>query len=110
MIYFSDGKRYLDTRTLKIYEEILDENRFYRIHKKYVINLTHLTDYVQDDGYFAMMTTGEKLSVARARVPEFVKTIRLHKHRLIPFIKSRLTNAQAEGINRILKIINYCFC
>ena len=75
-IHFTDGTSFFDTRTLKVYEEILNKNGFYRIHKKFVINLMHLTDYIQDEGGFAMMVTGDKLSVARARVPEFVKTIR----------------------------------
>lgn len=75
-IHFVNGDSFFDTRTLKVYEEILNRTRFYRIHKKYVINLTHLTDYVQDDGSFALLSTGEKLAVARARVPEFMKTIR----------------------------------
>ena len=35
----------------------------------------------------------------------FVKTIRKHKHRLLPFIETRLTNAIAEGLNRIIKIV-----
>jgi two-component system LytT family response regulator len=76
-IHFTDGTSFLDTRTLKVYEEILDEKKFYRIHKKYLVNLTHLTDYVHNDGYYAMMNVGVKLPVARARVSEFVKKIRL---------------------------------
>ncbi len=75
-IYFTDGTSFFDTRTLKVYEEILNENEFYRIHKKYIINLNHLTDYLHEDGYFAMMQTGAKLPVARARVTEFIKTIK----------------------------------
>ena len=39
-IHFTDGTSFFDTRTLKVYEEILNENKFYRIHKKYIINLT----------------------------------------------------------------------
>jgi transposase len=35
----------------------------------------------------------------------FVKTIQKHKHRLLPFVESRLTNAIAEGLNRIIKIV-----
>jgi two-component system LytT family response regulator len=76
-IHFTDGTSFLDTRTLKVYEDILDDKKFYRIHKKYVVNLTHLTDYVHEDGYYVLMNTGIKLPVARARVSEFVKKIRL---------------------------------
>ncbi len=35
---------------------------------------------------------------------KFVKTIRKNKHRLLPFIESRLTNATAEGLNRIIRM------
>lgn len=75
-IHFVDGTSFFDTRTLKVYEDILNEKTFFRIHKKFIINLTHLTDYLHDDGYFAIMKTGVQLSVARARVAEFIKTIK----------------------------------
>ncbi len=38
-------------------------------------------------------------------IKTFVKTIRRHMHRLLPFVENRLTNAAAEGINRIIKIV-----
>lgn len=75
-IHFVDGASFFDTRTLKVYEDILNESKFYRIHKKYIINLSHLTDYLHEDGYFALMQTDIKLPVARARVSEFIKTIK----------------------------------
>jgi transposase len=34
-----------------------------------------------------------------------VKTASKHKHRLVPFVEHRLTNAISEGLNRIIKII-----
>jgi len=75
-IHFVDGTTFFDTRTLKVYEQILNENKFYRIHKKFIINLSHLTDYLHEDGYFAMLQSDIKLPVARARVTEFIKTIK----------------------------------
>jgi transposase len=38
-------------------------------------------------------------------IRDFVKTIRTNYHRIIPFIESRITNAIAEGLNRIIKIV-----
>lgn len=38
-------------------------------------------------------------------VKTFVGTLRRHKHRLITFAESRLTNAVSEGLNRIIKIV-----
>ena len=75
-IHFVDGTTFFDTRTLKIYDEILNKKKFFRIHKKYIINLNHLTDYLHDDGFFAKMKTGIKLPVSRARVSDFIKIIK----------------------------------
>ena len=75
-IHFVDGAEFFDTRTLKVYEQILNENNFYRIHKKFIINLSHLSEYLHEDGYFAMLQKDVKLPVARARVAEFIKTIK----------------------------------
>jgi two-component system LytT family response regulator len=75
-IHFVDGTTFFDTRTLKVYEQILNETKFYRIHKKFIINLTYLTDYLHEDGYFAMLQTDIKLPVARARITDFIKTIK----------------------------------
>jgi two-component system LytT family response regulator len=75
-IHFLDGTSFFDTRTLKVYEEILNKDKFFRIHKKHIISLTYLTDYLHEDGYYAILEKGVKLSVARARVPEFIKTIK----------------------------------
>jgi len=37
-------------------------------------------------------------------IKNFVKLIKQHEDRLLPFVDTRLTNAIAEGLNRIIKI------
>lgn len=76
MIYFTDGKRYLDTRTLKVYEGILNPATFYRVHKSNIINLTYLKEYLNEDGHFAVLENGKLIPVARNRVSSFVKTLK----------------------------------
>jgi len=49
------------------------------------------------------MTTALKSRLEPIR--KFVKTIRKHIDHILPFIGSRLTNAIAEGLNRIIKIV-----
>lgn len=75
-IHFIDDTTFFDTRTLKVYDDILNKNKFYRIHKKYIINLNCLTDYLSDEGSYAQLQKDVKLPVARARVADFVKTIK----------------------------------
>ena len=38
-------------------------------------------------------------------IRRFVKTIRKHMHRILPYVQNPLTNAVAEGLNRIIKIV-----
>lgn len=76
MIYFKDGSRYLDTRTLKTYESILDPTKFFRVHKSHIINLELLSDYLNEDGHFAVLKGGLQIPIARNRVTEFVKMLK----------------------------------
>lgn len=75
-IYFKDGTRYLDTRTLKIYENLLNPLKFSRIHKSHIINLELMREYVNDDGHFAVLEGGIRVPIARNRVTEFVKMLK----------------------------------
>lgn len=76
MLHFTDGKRYLDTRTLKVYESILNPDEFYRIHKSHIIHLDALKEYLNEDGHMAILKNGKVLPVARNRVSTFVKTLK----------------------------------
>lgn len=76
MIYFEDGSRYLDTRTLKVYENLLDPDKFCRVHKSHIINLGKLEEYINEDGHFAVLKGGLRIPVARNRVTEFVKLLK----------------------------------
>jgi transposase len=38
-------------------------------------------------------------------IRDFVKMLRKHMHRIITFVESKLTNAMAEGLNRIIRIV-----
>ena len=75
-IYFKDGSRYLDTRTLKTYENILNPKKFSRVHKSHIINLDIMKEYVNEDGHFAVLEGGIRVPVARNRVAEFVRMLK----------------------------------
>jgi len=45
------------------------------------------------------------LSQSRASLKIFARTIRIHQTNLVYFIENNLSNAKAEGLNRIIKIV-----
>jgi two-component system LytT family response regulator len=76
MLYFNDGSKYLDTRTLKTYESIVDTNAFFRIHKSYLANLSYMTEYLHSEGHYIVLSNKVELPVARNRVADFVKVLK----------------------------------
>ncbi|MBK6627079.1 MAG: response regulator transcription factor [Flavobacteriales bacterium] len=75
-LHFSDGTRYLDTRTLRVYEQLLDPAQFLRVHRSHIVNLEHLREYLRDDGHWAVLRDGRRVPIARERVAEFLDRVR----------------------------------
>ena len=76
VIHFRDGGRYLDTRTLKVYEELLAADRFLRVHRSHLINLDGLREYLREDGHWALMEDGARVPIARNRIEAFLAAVR----------------------------------
>ena len=76
LLYFTDGSRYLDTRTLKVYEDMLDPLQFLRIHRSHLVNTDQLREYLREDGHWAVMKDGARVPIARDRVQAFLEAVR----------------------------------
>lgn len=76
LIYFDDGTRYLDTRTLKVYENLLNPAKFCRVHKSHIINLSKLQEYLSEDGHTVVLKGNIRVPVARNRVTDFIKMLK----------------------------------
>lgn len=75
-IYFSDGSQYVDTRSLGIYESILDPKKFFRIHKSHIVNVLCVSEFLNVDGSFVVMKNGAKLTISRLRLAGFQEFFR----------------------------------
>ena len=71
-IYLEEGSKVTLSKNLKEVESILAEPQFVRIHNSHLINLTHITGYVNNGHNCVQMSNGEELSVARNRKKEFL--------------------------------------
>jgi two-component system LytT family response regulator len=74
--YFEDGSKYLDTKTLKVYEDLLENTTFIRVHKSHIINLSYLKEYSSQDGHIAVMKDGTQVPIARARLSFFLTAVK----------------------------------
>lgn len=74
--YIKNSKPVIISKTLKEYEEILEEYGFERIHQKHLINLSYLKSYVKKEGGFVIMADNVQLPISqrkKERLQELIK-------------------------------------
>ncbi len=76
-IFMNDGKKYVISRTLKEYEDLLDEQDFFRIHNSYLINLNAIKRYIRGEGGQVVMTNDKFLDVSKLKKKSFLEKIKI---------------------------------
>ena len=67
------AKRAIITRSLGDMEEQLKEKSFLRIHKSYLVNISHIVKYIRRDGGYLIMSNGDKVAVSRRKKEVLLK-------------------------------------
>lgn len=71
------GKRpFIASKTLKHFEEMLDEFHFIRTHKSHLVNPRHITR-VSNDNEFVLLTDGSKVEVSRRKKDDVLQQLKL---------------------------------
>lgn len=70
-----DGKKYIVSKHLKDYEEMLPEKEFFRIHKSHLINVKKVKKYIRTEGTFIEMEDGTLVEIARRKKDEFLQVM-----------------------------------
>lgn len=73
-VMMNDGKNYLVSKTLLVFDEILtDDHFFFRAHKSFIINLSYIKQYVRGDGGEIIMQDEKRISLSRNNKEDFLK-------------------------------------
>ncbi|MBC8475068.1 MAG: response regulator transcription factor [Bacteroidetes bacterium] len=76
MIYLIDGSRHLSSKNIKVYEENLNQEVFFRTHKSHIINVEHhLKEFSRSEGNMAILTNGINVPIARRKMSNFLSRI-----------------------------------
>ncbi|HEY2727650.1 MAG TPA: LytTR family DNA-binding domain-containing protein [Parafilimonas sp.] len=73
--FLTSKNKILVTRTLKEYEELLNDYDFVRVHNSHLINLHHVKNYSRGEGGTVTMSDGTTVDVSRRKKDEFLKRL-----------------------------------
>jgi two-component system LytT family response regulator len=66
-VFLTNGENVLVSRTLKDFEELLEENGFIRVHQSHLINIEKIQSYEKKDGGFFKMSDKSTVYISRQR-------------------------------------------
>ena len=78
VICLTGNRKFLVSRTLKDFEDLLPRDRFVRIHQSYIINKYCIDRYIRGEGGQVVLSTGVVLDVAKRKKAEFLTAMGYH--------------------------------
>ena len=75
-IHLANRKPFIASKTLKHFEEMLEEFQFIRTHKSHLVNPRHITR-ISNDNEFVLLTDGTKVEVSRRKKDEVQQQLNL---------------------------------
>jgi two-component system, LytTR family, response regulator len=73
--YLDNSRKVMVSKTLKEYEELLEEFGFFRVHQSHIVNLSRVTKYLKGKGGYAVMDDGSTVEVSVRRKDDFLKAL-----------------------------------
>jgi two-component system LytT family response regulator len=71
--YLTDNRKYLVSRNLKEYQELLGDRNFFRTHNSHLINLEFVKKFVRQEGGYVLMTDGSNVPISRSKKELFLE-------------------------------------
>jgi two-component system, LytTR family, response regulator len=75
--YLSGKRKYLVSRCLNDYHQILGDRKFFRVHNSHLINMKHVKSYARSDGGFVEMSDSSQVPVSRTRKDFFLDAMKV---------------------------------
>ena len=74
-LHLVNKQKYVVSRTIKDFEELLPADTFLRIHNSYIINKDYVEKYIRGDGGQVVLSNGAVLDVSKRKKTDFLKAI-----------------------------------
>lgn len=76
-IALATGEKILASKLLKDFDELLEDQGFFRIHKSHLINLKQMKKITKQDGGYIIMSDGSEVEIAQRRKNELWRVLGL---------------------------------
>jgi two-component system LytT family response regulator len=76
--YLIKHQKYLVSKCLNDYHNLLENNGFFRVHHSHLINIKHVKSYIRRDGGYVEMTDSAHIPVSRTKKRFFLDAIKQH--------------------------------
>ncbi|MBK9104648.1 MAG: response regulator transcription factor [Saprospiraceae bacterium] len=76
--YFANRTLICASKPIHEYETILEDAGFVRIHKSFLVNLDHITEYLRGEGGSVLLTGGQQIEVSRRKKELLMQRMKEH--------------------------------
>lgn len=70
--HMMNGKKYMISKNMGEYENMLPERHFYRCHTSHIVNMSNVQKFINCQGYFVEMSDNSIIEVSRRKKEEFL--------------------------------------
>jgi two-component system LytT family response regulator len=76
IFYLINKHKFISSKTLKEFEDMLSGHNFFRVHKSHLINLQHIKRYIKGEGGTVIMSNDHQIDVSRQKKESFLRVIK----------------------------------
>lgn len=76
--YFTNRTLICASKPIHEYETLLEDAGFVRVHKSYVVNLEHITEYLRGEGGSVLLSGGKEIEVSRRKKELLMQRMKEH--------------------------------
>ena len=76
IFYLDNNVKHMASKSLNQYEGLLDTSVFFRCHNSHIINLKKVVKFIHSNGYFAELSNGSTIEIARKNKELFLEKLK----------------------------------
>ncbi len=73
--FLTNNKKIVVSKSIQVYEKMLSNSGFCRIHNKHVVNLKYIKKYVKGRGGYVVLTNDKQVDVSEGKKKNFLKEL-----------------------------------